>query len=196
MKKTTIVLIITIYLLFVNYEYIQNASHIQTSPLLLNSPVNVSAVKKKYEGLTTSTILDISSSRHFYKPDSIGFYGLYILIGDVKNTKTSFVGKLTVFNNENTWYYNNNSDVFIELVLDDSDLYVYENINIGTDVSILEKKFGNPNLILSNHYVYFNNNTIAIFEIIEEKIKWIKIGHYSEETVKNIKQNIEELVKH
>ena len=69
------------------------------------------------------------------------------------------------------------------------DLYVYDEINVGSNVSHLIQCLGEPKLIINDFYVYSDNiQSIAIFEIVEEKIKWIKIGRYNECIINNIDQ--------
>ena len=163
---------------------------------LSDIPINVNEVKHKFEKFTTSTLLSRSKSNHFYMPDTVGFYGYYTLVGDNgDNEKSRFVGELIVFSNEKTWVYNNLSDIFIEIVTGEPDLYVYDEINVGSDVAHLEKCLGKPKIIINDFYVYSNNiQNIAIFEIVEEKIKWIKIGRYNESIISNIDKNIYKLL--
>ena len=139
-------------------------------------PINVNEVKQKFEKFTTSAFLNRSESKYFYKPDSIGFYGRYNLIGNIENEELWHIGGLIVFNNEKPWVYDNKSDFFIEIITDMPDLYVYDKINVGSDVSLLIQCLGKPKLIINDFYVYSDDTqNISIFEINAGKIKWIKI---------------------
>jgi hypothetical protein len=168
----------------------------KTKILLDKSPINLNEIKNKFDEYTTSTILSNAETKIYYIPDTIGYFGSYHLIGN-KEGKYKIVGILTVFNNEKIWTYDNKSDIFIEIVLYDKDVLVYNNIDIGEDEAILLKELGNPHKKIKNHYIYVENNqTIAVFEIIDKKIAWIKIGCYKDDIISNIDKYIYELINH
>jgi hypothetical protein len=73
---------------------------------------------------------------------------------------------------------------------------VFDSIEIGSYKSALVNHLGLPHEIINNYFIYHKNNLIAIFNIINEKIVWIKIGYYKNYIVDNIEKNIDNLVNY
>ena len=116
------------------------------------TPIDVISIKKKYAQYSTSTVIPLSESQGFYRPDQSGFYGLYTLYDD--NIK-SVCGEMTIFNKgtPQNWKYDNEDDIFISLDFSYGDLMFLKNIRLGLSEKDLKEK-------LKNYFHYKKGMTI------------------------------------
>lgn len=161
---------------------------------IYETPIDMNSVKKKYTEFSTSGILPISESRHLYKPKDKGYFGRYNLI---EPQSQQIVGNLIIFNDDKEWQYDNQTDIFIEIKATDKGILVFDDIEVGSELSLLQSKLGKPHNSIDNTLIYRDDklNTIALFEVKNKKISWFKVGLYNDEFYKDIDTNINKLLK-
>lgn len=148
-------------------------------------PFDLNNLKEKYDRFDgfTSGMVPASECKQFYRPAEEGFYGGYNLLEP--NAEPGFDGRIIVFNNEYPWYYVNDTDIFIELTAYNPDIVIFENIHVAMAETALKDKLGEPyydkdGILL---YVAKNKNLIAMFKILNSKVKWIRVGYYKDDVL-------------
>lgn len=162
------------------------------------SPVDLKRIKKKYDRFDgfTSGMLGNKETKMFYRPAKEGFYGFYSLLG-VLHDDYKIDGELIVFNNEYPWYYDNDTDIFIELTAYGFDILVFEDIHVGMTEQKLRTKLGQPYYDKDGVLLYIakNKKLIAVFKITDNHIEWLKVGYYNDAILNNPEANISILTK-
>lgn len=161
----------------------------------INTPINVLDIKSKFSKYSTSTFLNSNECLFYFKPDYEGYYGQYNLIGE-KNWQLSQIAILTVYNHEKPWLYNNRTDIFIEILMNSPDYYVFDSIHIGLSSKEVLRFLGKPKMEKENLMIYTDTvDMIAIFSINSDTISFIKAGRYKKEIFDNLESNIINLIK-
>jgi hypothetical protein len=104
--------------------------------------INAVDIKTHYRGYSTSTILNDENTYQLYKPDTVGFFGEYILID---STSLERIGSLIVFNScsPQNWRYDNDDDIFIMLDYTKGDMSFFNGIRIGLNECEVQEKLKN-----------------------------------------------------
>lgn len=159
-------------------------------------PFNLVELKNKYEDGSTSTMLNNKNVILYKKPDSSGYYGRYTF-SDYYEKDVYRIGSLTIFNDETPWMYDTLNEKFIEITAKYPGILIFDKIQVGVEVSVVEECLGNPFMKEDNIIIYKNEDIsrIALFVIKENKVKSYKLGYYKDEVLKDIPKYIPELLK-
>ncbi len=177
----------------------------------LTSYGEIYEAKRLSEGVSTSTYLSKEQSAQYMRPKENGFFGSYSIFLDTNNyanlaesiyedlpndtaqlvsTKTcdNFIhAELVVFNDENPWYYNNTTDIFIEMNTHSSGLPIF-GIEVGDSKEKLSNQFGSPDWKYKNVWIYKiagKTNSLAFFCIRHNGVAWMQFGFYNPAIIEN-----------
>lgn len=155
------------------------------------SPIDLKQLKKRYENSFTSGMLVASRSKQFYRPNNKGFYGHYLLFSDLPDDG-NLQGHIVVFNDNYPWFYDNDTDIFIELTAYNPNMVVFGDIHVGVSEQKLRAKFGRPDYDKDCVLLYIakNRKLIAVFKITDNLIEWLKVGYYNDHILNNPEANI------
>lgn len=181
-----------------DYNIVADNDTVESGKGLLVSKelLNMTELKEKYEEGATSTKLNKANTTLYMNPNSKGYFGRYIF-SDYINDDLYRVGSLTVFNNETPWMYNNVNDVFIELTATQPGISIFDDIQVGTEISTIKEQLGEPSINEDSLIAYKNEDSlwIALFKVEEKRVKSYKLGRYKDEIVKNIQKYKDKLLK-
>ncbi|MBB4037503.1 hypothetical protein GGR21_003420 [Dysgonomonas hofstadii] len=156
-------------------------------------PFDMEKLKQGFADDATSTFLGNNSIKLYEKPKEKGFFGRYHLSKYYEKDKDMFVaGSLTVFNDTTPWLYDDMTDIFIELAVKYPGITIFNEIEIGSDISLVDKYLDKPFLKNDTLTVYKHGaiQMVALFKTKDGKIRWYKYGYYNEEVVNNIEKHI------
>jgi len=161
-------------------------------------PFDVMKLKQEFEDMVTSTFVSNSDSKIYARPKEKGYYGKYYLSKYYEiDNEVYMSGSLTIFNDSLPWIYDNKSDIFIELTAEYPGIFIFDKIEVGSDISLVDDYLGKPFFKKDNItiYNYVSTHLIALFKIENNKIMWFRCGYYSDEVINNIEKHLPSLLK-
>jgi hypothetical protein len=180
-------------------QYINEESRlIEPNIIKWGIPFNVDSLKKEWYGSTTSTFLNDKSSQFLFRPTNRGVYIGYSILHEItKEGSENYEfegGVLTVFNSD--LLDKKNEDIFISFRTKYRGISIYDNISVGSPMSIVLDKFGKPIKIIDNNFVFMDdNNFLAIFRRDKNnKILFMYIGNMNEDFYNSLDANLEKLL--
>jgi len=160
-------------------------------------PFDLEELKRRFDNEATSTFLDNNRIKLYDRPREKGYYGRYYLPSYYdKKGETYVAGALTIFNDTIPWMSDNKTDIFIELTVGYPGITIFDEIDIGSDISLVDKLLGDPFINNDTLFVYKNETThmLALFRTKEAKIKWYKYGYYNKEVIDHIENYLPSLL--
>lgn len=175
-----------------------NGSEETNNKPLVNKIIDLNKIIEQYQKYSIKGVLKKEMSAIYYQPDKEESFIRYFLIADsiIHNMPAGdILGTLVIYEVKKS---NHNFFDFIEISTDVPGLPIYNNIEVGTSLSSLKHKLGEPYTVIENIYIYRDDDTliISLFKIEDNKIKWYKAGRYNKEILADINSNIQVLLNH
>lgn len=171
--------------------------------VIFGLPFDLDSLKVSWSDFITSGFRGKEDTKFFYKPKEKGFYGGYTFRIDHLEEEDKAGepliegGYITIFSDKMPWLASDSTETFIMFKANKKGIPVYDNITIGTDVSLLNSRFGKPYRIIDNIVAYKDDiNMLAAFELDNtNKVNRIYIGHLNEYFYEDFDKNLTELFK-
>ena len=157
-------------------EKMANKPEPAKEPPHISLDVNVQSVKNQLIGFTSSFLNKKEISPYIRKPNP-KYYEIYYLI--IENP-TNVIGTMIIYDDENPYVFQKNTDEFIEITLWKPGLKITpQDLEVGITEEELKKKIPGLKPIEKNVWVFEQDSLKAFFKIENGKVTRLRIGLYN-----------------
>lgn len=143
-------------------------------------PIDILELKGLKFLTVTSGVWPHSESKTFCKPYDHKFFGHYQLI-DKSDDKFGFIGQLIVSvpNSAESWTYENDYEIFVEIKLENSKIRIWKDIGVGTKETQLKSFIGDNFHYKKGTMIYAELGDYSLnATILGDTINKLTVGKY------------------
>jgi hypothetical protein len=147
--------------------------------------LDVFEIKQRCKPYSTSTFLSKSKTSIYSSHSENGYFGNYTLFTQQKeNDKVEavYMGEMVIFNTETPWKYDNKTDEFIEILIVNEGILLFENFGVGMPKHLFVEKLGTPLKSTQNVMVFKVGKYYMSIWLENDRANKLKAGHYSNNT--------------
>lgn len=153
--------------------------------------IDLSYVKEHFKDCYTSGISSHKErSNLYFKMDDDYFLGQYNFPYNGEDKKACWMSaQLMIYNNEKPWNYENNTDIFVEITVNNPGIFLFGQIEVTSSLDNVKSKLGEPYREYKDVFIYKfeSQNLVVILKIQNNQVICFRAGRYNNEALLNIK---------